>query len=100
MTNIAIVAVIIPQVKGLTDVSIRKLCVVNTDDYGNDDYSIIKAVEESLVKEFKVKFITQISAGIRMNIVKRDRIENANRSADDICTEFLINEAFAQFFVE
>lgn len=100
MTNIAIIAVIIPQVKGLTDDSIKKLSVVNTDEYGNDDYSIIKAVEENLVKEFKVKTITKLPNGIRMNIVKRDRIENANRSADDICTEFLINEAFAQFFVE
>lgn len=98
--NIAIVAVIIPQVKGLTDVSIKKLSVVNTDEYGNDDYSIIKAVEESLVEEFHVKVITQISVGIRMNIVKRDRIEDANRSVNDICTEFLINEAFSQFFAE
>ena len=92
--NIAIVAVIIPQVKGLTDVSIRKLSVVNTDEYGNDDYSIIKAVEESLVEEFKVKSISKLPNGIRMNIVKRDVIEDVNQSADDICTKFLLDEVF------
>ena len=92
--NIAIVAVIIPQVKGLTDVSIRKLSVVNTDEYGNDDYSIIKAVEESLVEEFKVKSISKLPNGIRMNIVKRDVIEDVNQSADEICTKFLLDEVF------
>ena len=95
--NIAIVAVIIPQIKGLTDDSIRKLSVVNTDEYGNDDYSIIKAVEESLVKEFHVKVITQISVGIRMNIVKRDKIDNPNFSADEICTNFLLDEVFGMY---
>ena len=95
--NIAIVAVIIPQVGGLTDNSIRKLSVVNTDEYGNDDYSIIKAVEESLVKEFHVKTITQISVGIRMNIVKRDKIDNPNLSADEICTKFLLDEVFTMY---
>lgn len=100
MINIAIVAVIIPQIKDLTDKSIKKLSVVNTDEYGNDEYRILKAVEESLVKEFAVKSAAKLPTGIRMNIVKRDAIENANKSADDICTEFLINEAFAQFFAE
>lgn len=95
--NIAIVAVFIPQVKGLTDVSIRKLSVVNTDEYGNDDYSIIKAVEESLVEEFKVKTIAKLPNGIRMNIVKRDRIEDANVSADEICTNFLLDEVFSRY---
>ena len=95
--NIAIVAVIIPQVKGLTDVSIRKLSVVNTDEYGNDDYSIIKAVEESLVEEFKVKSISKLPNGIRMNIVKRDVIEDVNQSADDICTKFLLDEVFGMY---
>lgn len=95
--NIAIVAVIIPQVKGLTDVSIRKLSVVNTDEYGNDDYSIIKAVEESLVKEFHVKTVSQISVGIRMNIVKRDKIDNPKLSADEICTKFLLDEVFGMY---
>ena len=95
--NIAIVAVIIPQVKDLTDRSIRKLSVVNTDEYGNDDYSIIKAVEESLVEEFKVKTIAKLPNGIRMNIVKRDKIENANVSADEICTNFLLNEVFSRY---
>lgn len=95
--NIAIVAVIIPQVKGSAADSIRKLSVVNTDEYGNDDYNIIKAVEESLVKEFHVKVITQISVGIRMNIVKRDRIENTNLSADEICTNFLLDEVFGMY---
>lgn len=98
--NIAIVAVIIPQIVNLTDKSIKKLSVVNTDKYGNDDYRILKSVEDNLVEEFAVKSAAELPAGIRMNIVKRDRIENANRSANDICTEFLINEAFAQFFVE
>ena len=97
MTNIAIVAVVIPQVKGLTDVSIRKLSVVNTDEYGNDDYSIIKAVEESLVEEFKIKTIAKLSNGIRMNIVKRDVIEDVNLSADEICTKFLLDEVFGMY---
>lgn len=100
MTNIAIVAVIIPQIVNLTDKSIKKLSVVNTDKYGNDDYRILKSVEDSLVEEFAVKSAAKLPAGIRMNIVKRGKIEDANRSADDICTEFLINEAFAQFFAE
>ena len=95
--NIAIVAVIIPQVKGLTDVSIRKLSVVNTDEYGNDDYSIIKAVEESLVEEFKIKTTAKLPNGIRMNIVKRDVIEDVNQSADDICTKFLLDEVFSMY---
>ena len=95
--NIAIVAVIIPQVKGLTDVSIRKLSVVNTDEYGNDDYSIIKAVEENLVEEFKIKTIAKLPNDIRMNIVKRDRIDNTNVSADEICTNFLLNEVFTMY---
>lgn len=95
--NIAIVAVVIPQVKGLTDVSIRKLSVVNTDEYGNDDYSIIKAVEESLVEEFKIKTILRLPNGIRMNIVKRDKIDNANLSADEICTKFLLDEVFGMY---
>ena len=95
--NIAIVAVVIPQVKDLTDVSIRKLSVVNTDEYGNDDYSIIKAVEESLVEEFKVKTTAKLPNGIRMNIVKRDVIEDANQSADDICTKFLLDEIFGMY---
>ena len=95
--NIAIVAVIIPHVKDLIDVSIRKLYVIDTDEYGNDDYSIIKAVEKNLVKEFQVKTITQISAGIRMNIVKRDKIEDTNKSADDICTDFLLDEVFGMY---
>ena len=95
--NIAIVAVIIPQVKGLTDVSIRKLSVVNTDEYGNDDYSIIKAVEESLVEEFKVKTTAKLPNGIRMNIVKRNVIEDVNQSADDICTKFLLDEVFGMY---
>ena len=95
--NIAIVAVIIPQVKDLTDVSIRKLSVVNTDEYGNDDYSIIKAVEESLVEEFKVKTAAKLPNGIRMNIVKRDVIEDVNQSADDICTKFLLDEVFGMY---
>ena len=95
--NIAIVAVIIPQVKGLTDDSIRKLSVVNTDEYGNDDYSIIKAVEENLAKEFQVKTIAKLPNGIRMNIVKRDRIDNANVSADEICTKFLLDEVFGMY---
>jgi hypothetical protein len=93
--NIAIVAVIIPQVKGLTDVSIRKLSVVNTDEYGNDDYNIIKAVEGDLAEEFKIKRTNLYSAGIRMNIVKRDRIEDATISANDICTKFLLDEVFS-----
>lgn len=92
--NIAIVAVIIPQVKDLTDVSIRKLSVVNTDEYGNDDYSIIKATEESIAEEFKIKKSDLFSTGIRMNIVKRDRIENDNINADEICTKFLLDEIF------
>lgn len=100
MINIAIVAVIIPQIVNLTDKSIKKLSVVNTDEYGNDDYRILKSVEDSLVEEFAVKSAAKLPAGIRMNIVKRDIIENANRSADDICTEFLINETFAQFFAK
>lgn len=95
--NIAIVAVIIPQIKGLTDDSIKKLSVVNTDEYGNDDYSIIKAVEESLVEEFKVKTIAKLPNGIRMNIVKRDRIDNTNVSADEICTNFLLDEVFSRY---
>ena len=95
--NIAIVAVIIPQVKGLTDVSIRKLSVVNTDEYGKDDYRIIKAVEESLVEEFKIKTAAKLPNGIRMNIVKRDAIEDANQSADDICTKFLLDEVFGMY---
>ena len=95
--NIAIVAVIIPQVKGLTDVSIRKLSVVDTDQYGNDDYSIIKAVEESLVEEFKIKTAAKLPNGIRMNIVKRDVIEDVNQSADDICTKFLLDEVFGMY---
>lgn len=95
--NIAIVAVIIPQTRGLTDVSIRKLSVVNTDEYGNDDYHIIKAVEESLDKEFQVKSIAKLSNDIRMNIVKRDRIEDANISADEICTNFLLDEVFSMY---
>ena len=95
--NIVIVAVIIPQVKGLTDNSIRKLSVVNTDEYGNDDYNIIKAVEESLVEEFQVKTIAKLPNGIRMNIVKRDRIDNANVSADEICTKFLLDEVFSMY---
>ena len=95
--NIAIVAVIIPQVKGLTDVSIRKLSVVNTDEYGNDDYSIIKAVEESLVEEFKIKTTVRLPKGIRMNIVKRDVIEDVNQSADDICIKFLLDEVFGMY---
>ena len=100
MVNIAIVAVIIPQIVNLTDKSIKKLSVVDADAYGNDDYSIIKAVESSLVEEYKVKTANRLPAGIRMNIVKRDKIEDANRSADDICTEFLINETFRQFFAK
>lgn len=92
--NIAIVAVVIPQIKNLTDVSIKKLSVVNTDEYGNDDYSIIKAVEESIVEEFQVKTIAKLPNGIRMNIVKRDKIDNPNLSADEICTKFLLDEAF------
>ena len=95
--NIAIVAVIIPQVKGLTDVSIRKLSVINTDEYGKDDYRIIKAVEESLVEEFKVKTAAKLPNGIRMNIVKRDVIEDVNQSADDICTKFLLDEVFGMY---
>lgn len=95
--NIAIVAVIIPQVKDLTDVSIRKLSVVNTDQYGNDDYRIIKAVEESLVEEFKVKAIAKLPNGIRMNIVKRDKIDNPNLNADEICTKFLLDEVFGMY---
>lgn len=95
--NIAIVAVIIPQIKDLTDVSIRKLSVVNTDQYGNDDYRIIKAVEESLVEEFKVKTISKLPNGIRMNIVKRDKIDNPNLSADEICTKFLLDEVFGMY---
>ena len=95
--NIAIVAVVIPQVKNLTDVSIRKLSVVNTDEYGKDDYSIIKAVEESLVEEFKVKTIAKLPNGIRMNIVKRDKIDNPNLSADEICTKFLLDEVFGMY---
>ena len=95
--NIAIIAVVIPQVKSLTDNSIRKLSVVNTDDYGNDDYSIIKAVEESLVEEFKIKTIAKLPNGIRMNIVKRDRIDNVNASADEICTKFLLDEVFDMY---
>ena len=95
--NIVIVAVIIPQVKGLTDNSIRKLSVVNTDEYGNDDYNIIKAVEESLVEEFQVKTIAKLPNGIRMNIVKRDRIDNTNVSADEICTKFLLDEVFSMY---
>lgn len=100
MTNIAIVAVIIPQIVNLTDKSIKKLSVVNTDEFGSDEYRILKAVENRLVEEFAVKSAAKLPAGIRMNIVKRDRIEDANRSADDICTEFLINEAFSQFFAQ
>ena len=100
MINIAIVAVIIPQIKDLTDKSIKKLSVVNTDEYGSDDYRVLKAVESSLVEELNVRTANRLPAGIRMNIVKRDKIENANQSADDICTEFLINEAFDRFFVE
>ena len=92
--NIAIVAVLIPQVKDLIDNSIRKLSVVNTDEYGNDDYSIIKAVEESLVEELKVKTILKLPNDIRMNIVKRDKIDNTNISADEICTKFLLDEVF------
>lgn len=92
--NIAIVAVIIPQIKDLIDVSIKKLLVVNTDKCGNDDYGIIKAVEENLIEEYKVKTVAKLPTGIRMNIVKRDRIENANLSADEICTEFLLDEIF------
>lgn len=95
--NIAIVAVIIPQVKGLTDNSIRKLSVVNTDEYGNDDYSIIKAVEESLVEEFKIKTILRLPNSIRMNIIKRDVIEDINLSADEICTKFLLDEVFSMY---
>ena len=95
--NIAIVAVIVPQVKDLTDVSIRKLSVVNTDQYGNDDYRIIKAVEESLVEEFKVKTIAKLPNDIRMNIVKRDKIDNPNFSADEICTKFLLDEVFSMY---
>ena len=95
--NIAIVAVIIPQVKGLTDNSIRKLSVVNTDEYGNDDYSIIKAVEESIVEEFKIKTIAKLPNDIRMNIVKRDVIEYVNLSADEICTNFLLDEVFSRY---
>ena len=95
--NIAIVAVIIPQVKDLTDDPIRKLSVVNTDEYGNDDYSIIKAVEESLVEEFQIKTIAKLPNGIRMNIVKRDRIDNANIRADEICTKFLLDEVFSMY---
>ena len=93
--NIAIVAVIIPQFKGLTNIPIRKLSVVNTDEYGKDDYRIIKAVEESLVKEFKVNTIAKLPNGIRMNIVKRDKIDNPNLSADEICTKFLFDEVFS-----
>ena len=95
--NIAIVAVVIPQVKDLTDVPIRKLSVVNTDEYGNDDYRIIKAVEESLVEEFKVKTAAKLPNGIRMNIVKRDNIDNPNLSADEICTKFLLDEVFGMY---
>lgn len=95
--NIAIVAVIIPQIKHLTDVSIRKLYVVNTDEYGNDDYRIIKAVEESLVEEFKVKSISKLSNDIRMNIVKRYEIDNTNLSADEICNKFLLDEVFGMY---
>lgn len=94
--NIAIVAVIIPQVKGLTDVSIRKLSVVDTDEYGNDDYSIIKAVEESLIEEFKIKTIAKLPNGIRMNIVKRDKV-NPTINADEICTKFLLDEVFGMY---
>lgn len=48
--NIAIVAIVIPQIK--------KLSVVNTDEYGNDDYSIIKAVEKKvLLKNFELKLL-------------------------------------------
>ena len=92
--NIAIVAVIIPRVKGLTNDPIRKLSVVNTNECGNDDYSIIKAVEENLAEEFKIKKSDLFSTGIRMNIVKRDRIENDSINADEICTKFLLDEIF------
>ena len=92
--NIAIVAVIIPQVKDLTNDLIRKLSVVNIDEYGNDDYSIIKAVEKNLAEEFGTNFVAKLSNFIRMNIVKRDKIDNPKLSADEICTKFLLDEVF------
>lgn len=76
---------------------VKKLFVINTDEHGNDDYSIIKAVEKDLIEGFKIKTIDELPLGIRMNIVKRDRIEDANLSADEICTNFLLDEVFNMY---
>lgn len=95
--NIAIVAVLIPQIKNSTDVSIRKLSVVNTDECGNDDYNIIRAVSEEIVTELQLKSIAKWPKGIQMYIVKRDTIENDNLSTDEICTRFIVDEIFSRY---
>lgn len=94
--NIAIVLVIIPKIKGLTDNLTRRISVINTDKYGNDDYSIIKAAEEDLIKEFKFRSNAELPTGIQMNIVKRNTIDNA-KSISTICTEFFLDEVFGMY---
>lgn len=89
--NIAIVLVTIPKTRDLTDNLTRGISVINTDKYGNDDYSIIKAVEENLLKEFKFRPNAKLPTGIQMNIVKRDTVDNV-KSVGTICTEFLLDE--------
>lgn len=95
--NIAIVAVFVPQVKNLIDKPIKRLFIIDTDEYGSDDYRIIKAVEEKLIEEFKIKPLTKLPTGIRMNIVKRDTIDGPNLSADEICTNFLVDKIFGKY---
>ena len=59
--------------------------------------SLVKDADSVSVKEFETDFMAKLSNGIRMNIVKRDKIDNPNLSADEICTKFLLDEVFSMY---
>lgn len=98
--KVAIVAALIDGIQPTLAKPVKKMSVVELDNYPNDDdFTILHKFEKILKEEYEVKDLNKAGIIVRANIVMRANI-NPETSMEDICTDILLEEFFAKYMRE
>lgn len=98
--NVAIVAAVINTIQPTMTKPVKKMYIIELNNYPNDDdYTVLRQFERDLKEECKCKDFKCAGIIVHANIVMRMDV-NPEASADEICTNILLDNFFEKYMGE
>ena len=98
--NVAIVAAVIDTIQPTMTKPVKKMSIIELNNYPNDDdYTVLRQFERNLKEEYKCKDFKRAGIIVHANIVMRMDV-NPEASADEICTDILLDNFFEKYMGE